>query len=68
MIGALDSDEQELVGTYRESLQNDKLLLCLLLAAWAKLTPGQRQGVARIVDLFMNANSWRRSTTEGGAR
>ncbi len=47
------------------SLENNKVLLTLLLAAWARLTPGQRQGVARIVDLFVNANSWRRTTTEG---
>jgi hypothetical protein len=50
------SDEAALLVTYRESLSNDRALLLLLLAAWARLSPAQRGAVYRVTDLFVSAS------------
>ncbi|HUE86202.1 MAG TPA: hypothetical protein VMO26_09005 [Vicinamibacterales bacterium] len=60
----LSRDEDALLVTYRESLQNDRALLPLLLAAWARLSPAQREAIYRVADLFVCAASWRKGPLE----
>lgn len=55
----LNRNEADLLATYRDSLQNDRQLLGMLLAAWSKLSPAQRATLYRTADLFVSAASWR---------
>ena len=63
----IDAAESELLATYRGSLAHDRVLLPLLLAAWAQLTPAQRGAVVRVAYLFASATRWRKRP-EGAVR
>jgi hypothetical protein len=66
MTAPLTHDEADLLATYRDSAQNDKTLLDLLLTAWADLSPAQRATSYRTADLFVSAKQWKTLPDEGG--
>jgi hypothetical protein len=59
MRGPADTAEARLLDTYRDAMQNDRVLLEQFLTAWPTLSPAQRQTLYRTADLFASAARWK---------